>query len=61
LEPVTQGLLGATFGQALYGRALGKKALTHGALAGMLPDLDVVMNLQQPLGEFIHAPPAETG
>lgn len=53
MEPVTQGLLGATFGQALYGRALGRKAVVFGALAGMAPDLDVVMNLQQPLGEFL--------
>jgi inner membrane protein len=53
LEPVTQGLLGGTFGQALYGRALGRKAVVYGALAGMLPDVDVVMNLQQPVGEFV--------
>jgi len=27
VDPLTQGLLGASFGQALYGRALGRRAL----------------------------------
>jgi inner membrane protein len=54
MEPVTQGLLGATFGQALYGRALGRRAFTWGAVAGMLPDIDVVMNFTGPMGEFLY-------
>jgi hypothetical protein len=32
MDPLTQGLLGASFGQALYGRALGRRALVWGAL-----------------------------
>ena len=30
MDPLTQGLLGASFGQALYGRALGRQALVVG-------------------------------
>jgi inner membrane protein len=54
MEPITQGLLGASFGQALCGRTLGRRALTWGALAGMLPDLDIVMNAAGPMGEFLY-------
>jgi inner membrane protein len=54
MEPVTQGLLGAAFGQALCGKSLGKRALTWGAFAGMLPDVDVVMNWTGPMGEFLY-------
>jgi inner membrane protein len=54
MEPVTQGLLGAAFGQALCGKSLGKRALTFGAFAGMLPDVDVVMNWSGPMGEFLY-------
>jgi inner membrane protein len=54
MEPLTQGLLGASFGQALCGRSLGRRALAFGALAGMLPDLDIVMNAAGPMGEFLY-------
>jgi inner membrane protein len=54
MEPVTQGLLGAAFGQTLCGRTLGRRALTWGALAGMLPDLDVALNFTGPMGEFLY-------
>jgi inner membrane protein len=53
MDPLTQGLLGASFGQALYGRALGRKALVWGALVGMSPDLDVVMNPMSPMAEWL--------
>lgn len=53
MDPLTQGLLGASFGQALYGRALGRRALGWGALVGMSPDLDVVMNPTSPMGEWL--------
>ena len=42
MDTLTQGLLGATCGQALYGRRLGKSAITWGALVGMVPDLDML-------------------
>ena len=55
MEPVTHGLLGAALGQALVGRRLGRPALLGGALACMLPDVDIAwMNLSGPLGEFVH-------
>jgi inner membrane protein len=53
MDPLTQGLLGASFGQALYGRALGKRALVWGALVGMAPDLDVVANPVSPMAEWL--------
>jgi inner membrane protein len=53
MDPLTQGLLGASVGQALYGRALGRKALAWGALVGMSPDLDVVANPLGPVAEWI--------
>ena len=53
MDPLTQGLLGASFGQALYGRALGRRALVWGALVGMSPDLDVVANPVSPMAEWL--------
>jgi inner membrane protein len=53
MDPLTQGLLGASFGQALYGRALGRRALVWGALVGMSPDLDVVTNSLSPMAEWL--------
>lgn len=53
MDPLTQGLLGASCGQALCGRALGRRALVWGALVGMAPDLDVVANASSPLGEWL--------
>jgi inner membrane protein len=53
MDPLTQGLLGASFGQALYGRALGRRALVWGALVGMSPDLDVLANPASPMAEWL--------
>lgn len=53
MDPVTQGLLGAAFGQAVYGRRLGRKAALYGGLVGMAPDLDIVLNATGPLGELL--------
>jgi inner membrane protein len=52
VDPLTHGLLGAACGQAVFGRALGRRALAWGALAGMAPDVDVVMNLTGPMAEW---------
>lgn len=52
MDPLTQGLLGASFGQALYGRALDRRALSWGALVGMAPDLDVVARAAGPFAEW---------
>ena len=53
MDPLTQGLLGAAFGQALYGRALGRRAVVWGALVGMAPDLDVVASPVNPMAEWL--------
>lgn len=43
MDTVTQGLLGAVCGQVVAGRVLGRRALLWGAVAGVLPDLDVLL------------------
>ncbi len=53
MDPLTQGLLGASFGQALYRRGLGRRALAWGALVGMAPDLDVVASPVSPMAEWL--------
>ncbi len=42
LDSLTQLVLGAAAGEAASGRRLGRRALAWGALAGTLPDLDVL-------------------
>jgi inner membrane protein len=53
MDPLTHGLLGASIGQALCGRALGRRALVWGAVLGMAPDLDVLARPLGPLAEWI--------
>lgn len=53
MDPLTQGLLGAACGQALYGRRLGKSAVTWGALVGVAPDLDIVATPLAPMAEWL--------
>jgi len=53
VDPLTQGLLGASCGQALYGRVLGRDAIVWGAVVGMSPDLDVALNATGPMGEWL--------
>ncbi len=53
MDTITQGLLGAACGQALYGKTLGRRALVWGAVGGLIPDLDMaVIPLLGPLAEF---------
>jgi inner membrane protein len=54
MDTLTQGLLGAAVGQACCGRALGRRAVLWGAVAGVLPDLDMLAGLSGPMGEFLH-------
>lgn len=42
LDSVTQILLGAAVGEAVAGRKAGNKAVFWGAIAGTIPDLDVI-------------------
>ncbi len=45
MDSITQIVLGAAVGEAILGRHLGNKALLLGAIAGTLPDMDIVMKL----------------
>lgn len=44
MDPVTHAATGALIGEALLGKKLGNRALVWGAVLGMLPDIDVVLN-----------------
>lgn len=43
MDTITQAVIGAAAGQAVGGRALGRRAALVGALAGWLPDADVLI------------------
>lgn len=42
MDSLTQIVLGAAVGEAVLGRKIGNKAILYGAIAGTIPDLDVV-------------------
>lgn len=44
MDSLTQIVLGAAVGEATLGKKIGNKALLYGAIAGTIPDLDVVFN-----------------
>ena len=44
MDSLTQIVLGAAVGEATLGKKVGNKALLYGAIAGTLPDLDVIAN-----------------
>jgi len=55
MDTPTQALLGATLGQAFFGRKLGSRAAIGGAVAGALPDLDILaVGLMGPWAEFLY-------
>ena len=43
MDSLTQIVLGASVGEAVLGKKIGNKAIFWGALAGTLPDLDVIL------------------
>lgn len=45
MDSITQIVLGAAVGEVILGKKLGNKAMLLGAIAGTIPDLDVVLNL----------------
>lgn len=45
MDSITQLALGAAVGEAVAGKKLGNKAMLWGALAGTIPDLDVITGL----------------
>lgn len=44
MDPVTHAALGGAVGGVVLGRRLGRKAVVFGALLGMSPDLDVLLD-----------------
>ena len=44
MDSLTQIVLGAAVGEAVLGKKVGNKALLYGAIAGTIPDLDVIAN-----------------
>lgn len=42
MDSLTQIVLGAAIGEAVLGKKIGNKALLYGAIAGTIPDLDVL-------------------
>ncbi|WPP48047.1 metal-dependent hydrolase [Catalinimonas niigatensis] len=44
MDSLTQAVLGAAVGEVVLGRKIGNKAPLWGAIAGTIPDLDVVLN-----------------
>lgn len=55
MDLVTQIALGATVGQFGFQKILGRRAIAYGALAGLIPDLDVVVKLSSnPYAEILH-------
>ncbi len=44
MDSLTQIVLGAAVGEATLGRKVGNKALLYGAIAGTIPDLDIIAN-----------------
>lgn len=42
MDSLTQIILGAAVGEAVLGRKIGNKAMLYGAIAGTVPDLDVI-------------------
>jgi inner membrane protein len=54
VDSLTQAVLGAAVGEATLGRKVGRKALGWGALAGTLPDLDIIAYpFLDPVGELV--------
>ena len=43
MDSLTQIVLGAAVGEAVLGKKIGNKALLYGAIAGTIPDLDVIL------------------
>ena len=44
MDSLTQIVLGAAVGEAVLGKKIGNKAMFYGAIAGTIPDLDVLFS-----------------
>jgi len=45
MDSITQIVLGAAAGDAVLGKRIGNRAMVWGAIAGTIPDLDIIGNL----------------
>lgn len=55
MDSLTQIVLGASVGEAVLGKKVGNKALLWGAIAGTIPDLDVIGNFfMDPINAAYH-------
>lgn len=45
MDSLTQIILGAAVGEVCLGKRIGNRAMLWGAIAGTIPDLDVISNL----------------
>jgi inner membrane protein len=52
MDSLTQIVLGAAVGEAVLGRKIGNKAILWGAIAGTIPDLDVLLIGDDPIREL---------
>jgi inner membrane protein len=55
LDSITQIVLGAGVGELILGRKLGNRAMVWGAVAGTIPDLDVISNVWQSQAETLRS------
>ncbi len=55
MDSVTQVALGAAIGEAVAGKETGKRAVLWGGVAGLIPDLDVVIRPLYSQSEFLLA------
>jgi inner membrane protein len=54
MDSITQIALGAAIGEATLGHKVGRRALIWGGLAGLLPDLDVLIPLGDAVSNFTY-------
>lgn len=52
MDTVTQIALGASVGHLVAGRTLGARACVYGAIGGLIPDLDILLQSEEPLAEW---------
>jgi len=53
MDSLTQLTFGASVGEAVLGRKVGRKAMLWGGVLGTLPDLDVFLPLDGPVEQFV--------
>jgi len=54
MDSLSQIVLGASVGAAVFGKTHGRKAVLIGAICGTIPDLDVFIPLENPVADFTY-------